>query len=463
MGLCGKGNASRRAVRFWAVIMKWCPGRARRTVYCLAIASLVLMSVSVSAAGAASRVVGSMGNSATRYGAVSRDYWPTDGWRTSTPEEQGMSSAYLDDAIKLIVDGGYPTDSFIVVRHGYVVCEEYWHGMYYGLLHHLQSAGKSITSILIGIAIDKGFIRNVSQRVVDFFPGWQIANLDSRKRNMTLWHLLTMTTGLAWDEWTLPYSDYRNSFHAMYDSGNWAQYFLNLPMAFQPGEKWVYCSGASLLLGVIIQQTSNYSVASFARKFLFDPIGVGDVAWDTALGGYYDTAGGLYMTPRDMAKVGYLMLNNGTWNGEEIVSAGWVAESTKTSLRQHMTNPIVADFVGYGYQWWTYPLIDGYFASGYGGQHIYVVPYLDLVVVFAADPSFDGPDPSYQLMPGYIYSSVLNEGSHSEKPFGVLSSSDMIVILCVVIVAAAVLIDVSMALRHGGRKLGAETVRMNRQ
>ena len=428
---------------------------ARRTIYCSAIVTLFLVSVSASAAGAALSAAGSGGSSAARYGAVSRDYWPTDGWRISTPEEQGMSSAYLGNATRFIVDGLYPTDSFLVVRHGYVVWEKYWSGMYRDSLHLMQSAGKSITSILIGIAIDKGFIKNVSQRVVDFFPGWQIANLDSRKQNMTLRHLLTMTTGLAWDEWTLPYEDPRNSECALYDSGNCTQYFLNLPMAFQPGEKWVYCSGASIMLGVIIQRASGYSVPDFARRFLFDPIGVGGVLWDTTPDGCCETDGGLYMTPRDMAKIGYLMLNNGTWNGQQIVSASWVAESTNTSLRPHATNHIVAEFVGYGYQWWTYPLIEGYFASGYGGQHIYVVPHLDLVVVFTAYPYSDGPDPSYDIMAGYINSSIMGEG----PPSGMLSSSDMIGILCVAILAVAVLIDIRMAVTHRREGRGARIVR----
>lgn len=451
---------------FEEITVNQCSSRSRRAILSLFLAALVLTSAAAIVAVAGIEAGGFTGSSPIQYGAVSREYWPTESWQSSTPERQGMNSLYLDNAIAYINDNIYPTDSFIIVRHGYVVCEAYLDGYHYKLCHHLQSAAKSIASILIGIAIDKGFIKNISQKVVDFFPSWRITNLDSLKQNMTLRHLLTMTTGLAWDEWTLPIEDPWNSLGAMYRSANWAQYVLDTPMECQPGQKWVYCSGASFLLGVIIHQVSNYTVESFARKFLFDPIGVGYVRWDTAPGGYYQTQGGLYMTPRDMTRVGYLMLNNGTWDGKEIVSASWVAESTNTSLRQALTNPNVPDSFGYGYQWWTYPSIHCYFASGYGGQHIFVVSRYDLVVIFTADSFHDGPDPSFYILPNFIYPSVMSEGPLPEKTQpNAQPGPDMTgvtVILCVVMVAVAVLLDVCLTLKHARSKRVVKPVRVNR-
>jgi CubicO group peptidase (beta-lactamase class C family) len=260
--------------------------------------------------------------------------------------------------------------------------------------------------------LDKGFIKNVSQKVVDFFPNRTIANLDSRKLNMTLWHLLTMTTGFAWDEWSLPYEDPRNSDNGMQSSRDAVQYVLDTPMAYQPGEKWVYCSGASLLLGEILAQASHYSVEGFARKFLFDPLGIGNIYWLRFSGRYASTDGGLAMTPRDAARIGYLMLNKGTWDGKKIVSASWVAESTNTTLRQSlMGNPSVDSSLGYGYQWWTFPEIGVYCAAGYSSQYIFCAPKLDLVIVFTASIPEDVDDPTIYLMTHYIIPSVVSEHS----------------------------------------------------
>jgi CubicO group peptidase (beta-lactamase class C family) len=232
-----------------------------------------------------------------------------------------MDSQQLNNVDGYVNSSDLAIDSVIVVRHGYIVHELYTGYWTRELEHHLYSVTKSVTSILIGIALDKGFIKNVSQKVVDFFPNRTIANLDSRKLNMTLWHLLTMTTGFAWDEWSLPYEDPRNSDNGMQSSRDAVQYVLDTPMAYQPGEKWVYCSGASLLLGEILAQASHYSVEGFARKFLFDPLGIGNIYWLRFSGRYASTDGGLAMTPRDAARIGYLMLNKGTWDGKKIVSA----------------------------------------------------------------------------------------------------------------------------------------------
>jgi CubicO group peptidase (beta-lactamase class C family) len=369
-------------------------------------------------------------------GQVSRDYWPTEAWRSSTPEEQGMDSQQLNHVTGYINSTHVAIDSVIVVRHGYIVYELYTGVWNEEWKHNLYSAGKSVTSILIGIALDKGFIKNVSQKVVDFFPNRTIANLDSRKMNMTLRHLLTMTTGLAWDEWSLPFDDPRNSDNGMQSSSDAVQYILDLPMASQPGVKWVYCSGASVLLGEILAQASHYSVETFARKFLFDPLGIGDVYWLHYPGGYTSTDGGLYMTPRDDARIGYLMLNNGTWDGKRIVSSSWVAESTNTTLRQSkMGNPSVDPSLGYGYQWWTFPEIGIYCAAGYSSQYIFCVPKSDLVVVFTASIPEDADDPTIYLLTIFIIPSVVSDHSLTAEPW-----QDTVIIVSLVAVAATLVL-----------------------
>ncbi len=253
---------------------------------------------------------------------------------------------------------------------------------------------------------------------------------------MTLWNLLTMTTGFAWDEWSLPFEDPRNSDNGMQSSSDAVQYVLDTPMACQPGEKWVYCSGASLLLGEILVQASHYSVETFARKFLFDPLGVGDVYWLRFPGGYPSTDGGLAMTPRDAARIGYLMLNNGTWDGRKIVSASWVAESVNTTLRQAlMGNPSVDSSLGYGYQWWTFPEIGIYCAAGYSSQYIFCVPKSDLVVVFTASIPEDADDPTIYLLTHYIIPSVVSDHSLTKEPW-----QDTVIIVILVAVAATLVL-----------------------
>jgi CubicO group peptidase (beta-lactamase class C family) len=207
-------------------------------------------------------------------------------------------------------------------------------------------------------------------------------------------------------------------------------------MASQPGVKWVYCSGASVLLGEILAQASHYSVETFARKFLFDPLGIGDVYWLHYPGGYTSTDGGLYMTPRDDARIGYLMLNNGTWDGKRIVSSSWVAESTNTTLRQSkMGNPSVDPSLGYGYQWWTFPEIGIYCAAGYSSQYIFCVPKSDLVVVFTASIPEDADDPTIYLLTIFIIPSVVSDHSLTAEPW-----QDTVIIVSLVAVAATLVL-----------------------
>jgi CubicO group peptidase (beta-lactamase class C family) len=322
-------------------------------------------------------------------------YWPTESWRTSTPEEQGMDSARLNQMLDVIERDRVAIDSVIVVRHGHIVLEKYRRGWHQHTKHHIQSVTKSFTSVLIGIAIHEGLIQNVDQRMVDLFPDYDIANMDARKRSITLLHLLTMSEGMDWHELDYPYTDDRNTLGQMWVSDDAVQHVLDRPMAREPGAEYSYNSGTSILLGGIIEQVTGRSPQSFAREFLFDPIGIGDVFWALTTGGHYHTDGGLYMTPRDMARFGYLMLNNGTWDGREIVSPAWVEQSTTA----HYQTPWG---MGYGYQWWTLPRTEAYAATGHYDQRIYVDPARDLVVVFTANIADEDPHPTEDWLVRYI-------------------------------------------------------------
>jgi CubicO group peptidase (beta-lactamase class C family) len=322
--------------------------------------------------------------------------WPTQGWCTSTPEEQGMDAAVLDQMMQFVDEHDMAIDSVLVVRHGAIVFEEYRNGYDRSTPHHLQSATKSFSSMLIGIAMHQGLIADVDQKMVDLFPEHTIANMDARKGSITLEHLLTMSDGMDWHELDYPYNDARNTLGQMWSSRDAVQHVLDRPMARDPGESWAYNSGTSILLGGIIEQVTGRDLLAFAREYLFEPIGIRSVYWQAAPGRHYYTDGGLYLTPRDMARFGYLMLHDGTWDGREIVSADWVAHS---STAHYQTN----GQYGYGYQWWILPDGSGYAATGHYEQRIFVLPEADMVVVFTADI----PDDSSYRVDGLLYRFIL--------------------------------------------------------
>ena len=324
-----------------------------------------------------------------------RAYWPTAEWRTSTPERQDMDPARLQQMMDLIDGQGLAYDSVLVVRHGAIVFEEYRNGYNREIKHHLQSATKSFGSMLIGIAIHEGLLESVEQGVIDLFPDHTIANLDGRKQRLTLEHLLTMSDGMDWHELDYPYTDTRNTLGQMWVSRDAVQHVLDRPMAREPGEASAYNSGTSILLGGILEQATGQDVLSFAREHLFGPLGIKDVRWDKANGNHYHTDGGLYLTPRDMARFGFLMLRGGTWDGEEIVSPEWVTHSTEAHYQTDSGK-------GYGYQWWT--LEKGIFAAhGHHEQLIYVVPEADMVVVFTGSI----PDSMIPPTDGLLYRYIL--------------------------------------------------------
>ncbi len=313
--------------------------------------------------------------------ALSPDYWPTYGWRASTPEEQGMSSAKLlemEQQIALLPWGSH-VKSVLIIRNGYIVHESYYDPAYgVNQIVNIYSCTKSVSSALIGIAIEEGHIGGVNETMVDLFENRTIANLDSRKQAVILQYLLTMQSGIDWDEW--PYGP-TSSFTYMVDSPDWVQYVLDRPMRDDPGTVWDYNSGGSHLLSQILNQTVGNSTRTFAEDRLFTPLGITNYQWDEDPQGVVFGAAWLHLRPRDMAKFGFLYLNNGTWDGDQLIPATWVNESTSLFGYPYSES----EPYGYGYQWWLNLEINGYLAIGYNGQQINVVPEHNLVVVFTAN------------------------------------------------------------------------------
>jgi CubicO group peptidase (beta-lactamase class C family) len=319
------------------------------------------------------------------------DYWPTVDWRTSSPEEQGMDSEKLTQVLAAIEQGNLLFHSLLVIRHGYLVSETYFGSYQQDTRHDLYSVTKSFVSTLIGIAMDQGSIDRLDQRVVDFFPGKTFANLDPQKQAMTLEDLLTMRSGLDWQE-----AD--PTFRAMYMSGDWVKFVLDEKMAASPGSQFHYCSGCSHVLSAILQKTTGTNTRAFADQVLFKPLGITNFSWDADGAGISIGGWGLQLTPRDMAKLGYLVLQDGQWDGQQIVSAGWVQNATQKHTGTDSS-------LGYGYQWWTYPSLGAYMALGKYGQTIFVAPGLDLVIVTTAQ--MENHDAIFQLIEQYIVPAVV--------------------------------------------------------
>ncbi len=231
-------------------------------------------------------------------------YSPTQGWRTSTPEEQGIDSTPLVAMLDDIQKKNQPIDGILIVRNGTLVLEAYRHPFQADQRHFMSSATKSITGTLIGIAIDKGLIDSVDHKLLDFFPDRTFANVDTQKQSITLRHVLSMSSGLDWPHNGL--NEYLEP--GMEASKDWVQFVLDRPMAAAPGSVFVYNSGGSHLLSAVIQKATGMSALDFAQKHLFAPLGITNVTWATDPQGINFGAANLAMSPRDMAKLGYLYL-----------------------------------------------------------------------------------------------------------------------------------------------------------
>jgi CubicO group peptidase (beta-lactamase class C family) len=300
--------------------------------------------------------------------------YPTNGWQTSTPEQQGMQSQMLADMIEEIKNNNYSIDSVSVIRNGYMILDAYFYPFSKDLRHNIHSCTKSIMSILIGISIERGYIKSVDQPITDFFPDITIDNLDDNKRSITLEHLLKMASGLDCRDSYL--YEWRGLFE-MKNSDDWAQHVLDLPMAVPPGEKFEYCNGVSYLLSIIINTTTKMKTIDFAKKNLFNPLGISEIVWETSPQGIDVGYAGMWLNPHDMAKIGWLYLNKGRWGKKQIVSSAWV----ETSTHGHIESKPAPQ---YGYHWWVNN--DGMYAAvGFHGQYILVADEMNMVVVFTGD------------------------------------------------------------------------------
>ena len=295
-------------------------------------------------------------------------------WCAIYPELVQMDSNVLDNMINDVESNDYNVYSILIVKNGFLVKEWYQRPFNKDSIFRVFSVSKSVTSALIGIAFDKGYINSLDEFVLDYFPDYDIANPSPQKDAMTIWHLLTMTTGLDWAEY-YPYADPRNPYNTWKASEDHVGFVLNRTMVAAPGTTFNYNTGASHLLSAIIQRATNMSTVDFANQYLFGPLSIEESFWVEDPQGVAGGGDNLYLRPRDMAKIGYLFLNKGNWEGKQIISENWVRTSTSVFVN-------LGGELDYGYQWWIDADDDLYRALGYGGQQINVFHAQDLIVVF---------------------------------------------------------------------------------
>jgi CubicO group peptidase (beta-lactamase class C family) len=276
-----------------------------------------------------------------------------------------MDSALLADGLEYLTEqNGFDIHSLTVIRNGHIVTAARFFP-FQGGLHDLASVTKSFTATLVGMAIEQGLIEGVDQPVLELFPDRTVANLDADKQAMTVENLLTMSPGF---ECTHSPNDFTTM--QMMETSDWVQFALDRPMTHTPGSHWVYCSPVSHLLSAIITESSDMTMQEFAQDVLFAPLGITESLWTSDPQGYNLGWGDLFLDPLDAAKLGYLYLHRGGWDGSQLVASDFVDVAT---------SPAVSG--AYGYQWWIDPTRSGFYADGAHGQRIFVFPDEELLVV----------------------------------------------------------------------------------
>mgnify|MGYP006279859387 CR=1 FL=1 len=292
-------------------------------------------------------------------------------WQVRPPAEWGLDAGRLGAAYRRAAELG-PLNGLLVARRGTLVAEQYWNGVSPRDDVNIKSASKAVLSALVGIALEQGLLESLDQPVADFFPEHLGDDADPRKLEITIRDLLTMRSGLE----TTSFENYGR----WVAGDDWVEGVLDQPLVAEPGGRFIYSTGSSHLLSVILTRASGSSTLAFAREHLFDPLGIEPGGWQRDPQGYYYGGNNLSLSPREMRRFGELYLNYGRWEGRQVLPAAWVRDSWRvyTHSRRHG--------YGFGYYWWTRRLAGHtvHYAWGYGGQFIFVVPELEMVVVTAS-------------------------------------------------------------------------------
>ena len=333
-------------------------------------------------------------------------------WNTASPEDYGVSATQLTNAFLKAEDIPY-LFSLLLIRNDALIAERYFNDVNQNDAYHIHSVTKSFTTTLVGIAFQEGFLTNLDQKALNFFPEYVTPDLDPRKHNITIHHLLSMTAGFDFPETTENWIEYSNS-------PNWVQYVLELPLRHDSGADWSYSTPHMNLLSAILTKATNMSTLAFATEYLFDPLGISVDHWHQDPQGIYTGGHEMYMTPRNMARLGYLYLNHGRIDGKQIIPEEWI----ETSIQDHSNNSlreweeatggwISIKNMNYGYGWWLGTTdqnelnYDVYFAQGLGGNFILNIPELDVVIVTTANGTIFDRENEEEDMMNFVIQEIL--------------------------------------------------------
>ncbi len=323
-------------------------------------------------------------------------------WEVQPPETFGLDSTALAQAYAHAAELT-PLNSLLIARNGALVAEQYFGGMTARRQINIKSASKSVLSALIGIAFYEGHLDSLDQPITDFFPEYFDASTDPRKRAITIRHLLTMTPGLE----TTSFGNYG----AWVGSRNWVRYALDQPMIMNPGgDAMIYSTGTTHLLSAILTKATGMSTLAYARDRLFKPMSIALPAWDRDPQGNYLGGNNMALTPRELLKFGQLYLDDGRYEDQQLIPAAWIHASTRRFVTKTFRG------FEYGYLWWIEDFggYETWFAWGYGGQYVFVVPALGLVVVCTSalkghPRGVDHNARIYDLLENYVLPAVLPE------------------------------------------------------
>ncbi len=350
-----------------------------------------------------------------------------DGLKVGTLKDVGIDSQKIGQAVDCIYANKYnQVHSMLIYKDGMLVLEEYFEGNKYqwdapnlqgpriqwdkDSMHVIMSCTKSITSACIGIAIDKGYIKSVNESIFNYLPEHQQYKTDGKSK-ISIEHLLTMTSGLEWDEWG-PHDPSTNDIDRLYFycQDDPVSCVLEKQLKHKPGDKFTYNGGGTIILGEILKNATKKNVKDFSNLYLFQPLGIDSVTWYQFENGTYACDGSLNMTSRDMLKFGISYLNGGKWNEERVVSNQWVENSKRTYNNNTGINIPIDDSGrnGYAYSWWTNEISRNgrktklFQAGGWGGQEIIVFPEENIVVVFTGG-NFKVRKRIYNILERFIF------------------------------------------------------------